>query len=137
MKYISFASTAPKIKEQTKDVTRRPTTRKPWKRNRFNVGEVVQAYDRLPARDGKPIAKIRIKDISKVPLNSITMDEMSREGMPGGSIAQFINTWMLAYDGPEDQLVWRIEFEYVTKKLGRKPKKKGAKRGGRKRGKTH
>lgn len=108
IKTLIFPSTAQAIRDKKKTVTRRPDNKQGIK-----TGDTVYAYSQSIKKGGEHLATLRITDARKVKLNSITPADMEKEGMPGGSVAQFIGTWILAHEGEPDQKIWRFEFEYV------------------------
>jgi len=106
MKIISFAWTTEALLSGNKTVTRRT-----WKKQLVNVGDIVQAYDRSPRFKGKKVALIEITSVSREPLNMITYIEEQKEGGLWGSSRSFVDSFLSAYKGMEEtDLVWRIEF---------------------------
>jgi hypothetical protein len=109
MKIISFAWTTPALLQGHKTVTRRM-----WKKQLVNPGDLVQAYNRSPRFKGKPVALIKILDIRTEPLSAVTDQEEKLEGGLWGSGREYIKAFLEAYPGmTEDDLVWRIEFKVL------------------------
>jgi len=107
VKLISFAWTSKALVEGKKTVTRRN-----WKRCRIKVGDLVQAWDRLPTRGGKKIAIIKILDIKYEPLNCFPESDLEKEGWFAKTVEEFIQSYLQAYpDMSGHDYVWRIEFE--------------------------
>jgi len=112
MRIVSFAWTTEALLEGWKTVTRRN-----WKYCRLVVGELVQAWDKLPHRGGKQIALIQIVSVRREPLKDITEEEVIKEGGLWENREEFIKAWLEAYPGSsEDDLIWRIEFELLSKR---------------------
>ncbi len=109
---MSFALTTRQVRAREKTVTRRNG----WRRAR--VGQVVQ-----PIVKGQGLKKgehvetiggpIRFVDVRRERLDAITPEDVHREGFPGRSSKWFIALYRHANGGRKDQIVTRIEFEYV------------------------
>jgi len=108
---MSFAMTTKQATEKTKDVTRRFGW---WN---LKEGDIVQQVVKaMGLKKGEKIEKIhliRIVSTEGVPLNSITKEDVIREGFPEWSTDQFVSFIMRAYKCPADKRINRIEFEYV------------------------
>ena len=61
----------------------------------------------------KSLGLIRITSIREEPLNTITQDDVVREGFPGWTPEQFIDMLVCHYRVDIDATVNRIEFEYI------------------------
>jgi len=110
---ISFAWTAPQLLSGIKTVTRRV-----WDfsyAKKFNVGDLVDAYDRNPRFKGKKIATIKIKDLRLVVLEDMDDADLKREGLAEIFVnpEQFIKWFIQKNGGTRTQKVWRLEFEIV------------------------
>ena len=109
---LSFALTTRQVRARQKTVTRRSG------RRRYRVGQVIQ-----PIVKGQGIPKgghvekiggpIRVVDVRREKLNAITAADVAREGFPGMTPAEFVALYRRANGGRRDQIVTRIEFEYL------------------------
>lgn len=108
---ISFAMTIEAVKNKTKTVTRRVT----WKN--VTVGLVLCGVEKaMGLRRGESIKRlglIKVISLSQEPLNSITKEECVKEGFPDMEPAEFVDLICKAYKCAPDQIVNRIEFEYL------------------------
>lgn len=112
MRNMSFALTTEQIRNRTKTVTRRLG----WKRAK--PGDVVQ-----PVVKGQGIPKggkvekiggpIRITTVSREVLGDISPQDVYREGFPHMTPREFVAMFKKHNGGLRDQVVTRIEFEYV------------------------
>lgn len=112
---ISFAWTFPAFHAGSKDITRRY-----WKDShaaKFNEGDIIDAYDKLPIRGGKKIGQIRItKKPYQQRTSEMTEEDYRREGFEfmhlhnlkihGKDPKVVFEEWKLA-----DDIVWVIEFD--------------------------
>lgn len=103
-----------------KTVTRRavsPNPRSPWYQRECAL-VVGRTYSVQPGRGIPGIGFIRILYVERVALDYLGDLEAQEEGFPGA--ADFEETWEALHDGydPED-LVWRVQFEYVGPEYGR------------------
>lgn len=109
---MSFHLTTRQVRDREKTVTRRNG----WQRAR--VGQVVQPVIKCQGiPKGGHVEKIggpiRIVDVRREPLNAITPEDVHREGFPGRSSKWFVAFYLEANGGAPDQIVTRIEFEYL------------------------
>jgi len=106
MRILSFSWTTEQFKQGIKTVTRR------MNKPKFNCGDIVQAYDKLPHHGGKKIGLIKILDVRKVRLREISDGEVAKEGFPSWTKSQFIYFIRSKYKGiRRSKIMWRIEFE--------------------------
>lgn len=114
---MSFALTRNQIEARTKTVTRRTG----WKF--LKVGDVLNAVNRTMGfqlgEHPVHLAKIRVKDVRREPLNAITFEDVEAEGLADHPAIQgfpscFVDFFCRSHKGctPETE-VTRIEFEYV------------------------
>ena len=112
MRLMSFALTTDQIRRREKTVTRRNG----W---RFaKVGDVVQPVIKCQGiPKGGHVEKIggpiRFVAVSRVHLDAITPSDVAREGFPTLTPAAFVDLYRQANGGRRDQIVTRIEFEYL------------------------
>lgn len=108
---MSFALTTAQIRDRSKTVTRR----KGWRHAR--LGDVINAVEKVmgfkPGEKMKRICQIRITSITTEPLNHITHEDVVREGFPGMTAEEFVAMFCRNMGGQPDQIVTRIEFEYL------------------------
>ena len=112
MRLMSFALTTEQVRNQTKTVTRRLG----WKNAK--PGDVVQPVVKsqgIPKggkveRIGGPI---RFVSVTRVRLGDISTIDVHREGFPNLTQRQFVEMFKEHNGGLKDQVVTRIEFEYV------------------------
>jgi hypothetical protein len=109
---MSFALTTRQVRAREKTVTRRNG----WRRAR--VGQVVQPIVKGQGlRKGEHVetigGPIRFVDVRRERLDAITPEDVHREGFPGRSSKWFVAMYLEANGGRRDQIVTRIEFEYV------------------------
>ena len=109
---MSFALTTQQMFDGTKDVTRRAG----WVD--LQVGQQVQAVKKVMGlKKGEPIEPlgvIEVVSIRREPLNAIDTADVSREGFPGQTPAEFVAMFCRHMGGEPDQLVTRIEFRKVS-----------------------
>lgn len=109
---MSFAMTTEQVRAKTKTVTRRFG----W--DFLHPGDVVQPVEKVMGfKKGEHMKKIggpiKIVSVRREPLNTITQEDVVREGFPGWSPAQFVRMLMHHYKVMPDAMVNRIEFEYL------------------------
>jgi len=120
MRNLSFALTTKQIRERTKTVTRRKGG---WWERVLKPGMKLCAVERsrgIKAGGLVRLCVIRVVDVRVERLGAIRDDyegggveEAEREGFPGFTGWFFIGYFMSHMGGDADQLVTRIEFEYV------------------------
>ena len=109
---MSVAFTEQAVRDRTKTVTRR----KGW--------QFAQPGDRLTLcrkvmgrKPGEPLVRIcdvEVLDVRRERLDTITADEVAREGFPGMTPQAFIHEFFWIAQGiPEDAEVTRIEWRYL------------------------
>jgi hypothetical protein len=109
---MSFALTTEQVRRREKTVTRRNG----WK---FAVvGQVVQPVIKCQGiPKGGHVEKIggpiRFVDVRRERLDAITIEDVAREGFPHLTARAFIAIYLDANGGAPDQIVTRIEFEYL------------------------
>ena len=85
--------------------------------NFLKKGDIVNAVERAQGlKKGEKIKKlcqIKIKSVSKEPLNKITQSDVIKEGFPDFSVDDFVNFFTSHYKIADDVQINRIEFEYV------------------------
>lgn len=109
---MSFFLTTEQVRARTKTVTRRLG----WKNAK--VGDVVQ-----PVVKGQGLKKgetvehiggpIRFVSVCQVVLGDISPQDVYREGFPSMTPRQFVEMFKAHNGGLRDQVVTRIEFEYL------------------------
>ena len=108
---MSFAMTTRQFRERTKTVTRRLGW---W---HLKPGEIVEGVEKAQGLKAgekvKRLGKIRIVSVRAEPLNTITADDVVREGFPDRTPAQFVQMFTLHHGICPDRIVNRIEFGYV------------------------
>ena len=111
MRNMSFMLTTRQINDQSKTVTRRLG----WKF--LKPGDLICAVEKSQGlKRGEKVnrlATIRIIKTSFEPLNTITLNDVVREGFPEYLVSDFIRMFCLEMCVGPKQLVNRIEFEYV------------------------
>lgn len=97
-----FAIADAAIRARTKTVTRR----RGWLD--------LMVGDRVLAVDGEQVAlaELEIVDVRREPLDSITAEDLAREGFPGHTSEQFVALYCRTWGGLNNQLCTRIEFTY-------------------------
>lgn len=125
MRNMSFALTTVQIWGQSKTVTRRLG----W---RFlKPGDLLQPVEKCQGlKKGERIKKIgcpiRVVNVSRAPLNSITPQDVHREGFPLMTQREFVEMFKRTHAGCRVATpVTRIQFEYVEP-LFEKPRALGA-----------
>jgi hypothetical protein len=109
---MSFALTTDQMRNQTKTVTRRLG----WETAK--VGDVVQ-----PVVKGQGLKKgecvetiggpIRFTAVDRVRLGDITPQDVYREGFPKMTAREFVQMFKKHNGGLKDQVVTRIQFEFL------------------------
>lgn len=115
---ISFFMTTDQMRNKTKDVTRRLG----WAF--LKAGDVLNACVKCQGlKKGEKIERIcqiKVKSVNSEPLETITADDVRREGFPDMSVAEFIEFFCQGHKGANGEAidggyyVNRIEFEYLT-----------------------
>lgn len=112
MRIMSFFLTTRQFRERTKTVTRRLG----WKN--LKPGEIVMGVVKCQGlgKGGKVerLGPIRIVDVRQERLDSITPEDVIKEGFHHMQPFQFVNLFMQTHESvtPETTIT-RIEFEYV------------------------
>lgn len=109
---MSFAFTTEQVRNRTKTVTRR----KRW--TCLRPGDLVQPVMKtMGLKKGERIEKIggpiRIRHVSRVVLGDISPQDVYREGFPTMTQREFVTMFKQHNGGLKDQVVTRIEFEYL------------------------
>jgi hypothetical protein len=113
MRIMSFRKTVEQIRNRSKDVTRR-------------VGWVfLQPSEKLRAVDKSPrlgegyetLAIIRVVKIHSENLERITQEDVVREGFPEMTREEFIEMFCETANCERNQVVQRIEFEYLEEEF--------------------
>lgn len=112
---ISFAMTTQQVRDRQKTVTRRLGWARSKPGERLTGCEKVQGRKR---RDGTVDPLVRICDVELVdvrrePLDSITPEDVDREGFPGWTPEQFVAFFCEHMNCTPDTLVTRLEFRYL------------------------
>ena len=112
MKHMSFALTTAQIRNRTKTVTRRLG----WKS--LKPGTMLQ-----PVVKGQGLKKgehvemvggpIRVLKVDRMVLGDISPQDVYREGFPQMTAREFVKMFKKHNGGLRDQVVTRIEFEYL------------------------
>jgi hypothetical protein len=109
---MSFALTTEQIRTRQKTVTRRNG----W--TFAKVGDVVQPVVKTQGlKGGEHVEKIggpiRFVAVDRVVLSDITPQDVYREGFPNLTPREFIAFYKRANGGRRNQIVTRIQFEYL------------------------
>ena len=111
MRNMSFALTTQQFINKSKTVTRRFG----WKF--LKKGDLICGVEKaMGLQKGEKIKRlgvIRIISNDVVRLDSITQDDVIKEGFPNWKPADFINLITKHYNVKSDSMINRIEFEYV------------------------
>lgn len=115
MRNISFALTTAQIRNRTKTVTRRLG----WVR--LEPDTLLQpVFKSQGLKKGEHVRKIggpiRVVAVDRVKLDTLSVQDVYREGFPQFSKAQFIRFFKQANGCRRDTIVTRIEFEYVEER---------------------
>lgn len=109
MKHISFAMTIDAFVSGQKDVTRRSG----WRT--LEPGDRLMAVEKaMGLKKGEKMQKlgeIEVVDVRREPLDSITAEDVAREGYPDMSQAEFVAKFCKANKCFPDAAVTRIEFK--------------------------
>jgi hypothetical protein len=111
---MSFALTTYQIRTRRKTVTRRLG----WEF--LKPGDLLQPIVKGQGlKKGETVHKIggpiRVVNVSRAPLNSITPQDVFREGFPAMTKSQFVKMFKKSHSGCRvASIVTRIEFEYTT-----------------------
>jgi hypothetical protein len=114
---MSFMLTTEQIRNRSKTVTRR----RGWlhaKRGDI-INACVKCQGIKPGEKIEKICQIRITDVRREPLSRMDgytkygWQESIKEGFPGLSGHRFVSMFCNEMGGDRDQLVTRIEFEYL------------------------
>lgn len=109
MRNMSFAMTTPQMREETKDVTRRFGW---WF---LKPGDRVMAVEKsMGLKKGEkatPLYPIEILSVRSEPLDSITKEDVAREGFPDWTPQKFIQMLVDHYKIDPAKTVNRIEFK--------------------------
>lgn len=110
-RHMSFALTTEQVKRRIKTVTRRGGWRD------LKPGTLLWAVNKSQGlkKGEHPVKLSLIRCVSNTPepLNAITPEDVEREGFAGWSVEQFVEMYCAHNGGAPDQMVNRIEFEYV------------------------
>lgn len=108
---ISFSLTRDQIQRREKTVTRR----KGWKF--LKPGDVLNACVKCmglkPGEKIERLGQIRVVKVDREKLSACTEDDCVREGFPDLVGVQFVKMFCEHMGGNADQIVTRIEFEYL------------------------
>ncbi|MFL6229322.1 MAG: hypothetical protein ACJ741_11135 [Pyrinomonadaceae bacterium] len=108
---ISFAMTTAQIGARTKTVTRRLG----WQF--LKPGEELNAVNRtMGFKKGEHpvrLARLRVVSVRREPLNAIRWNDCHYEGFPEMTPAEFVEFFCRGHRCAPDQIVTRIEFEYL------------------------
>ena len=112
MRNMSFALTTPQFYQRRKTVTRRLG----WEN--LAAGDLVCGVEKSQGlRPGQPIVRlavVRIRGVQRERLNSITADDVRREGFPEMTPREFVRMFVASHESATNRsLVTRIEFDYV------------------------
>ncbi len=108
---ISFFYTKTQVLNRTKTITRRLG----WKN--LKPGKVLDACEKCQGlKKGEKInklCKIRVVDVRRERLHTITPNDVILEGFPDMSVAKFVTMFMNNMRCKYNTFVNRIEFEYI------------------------
>lgn len=113
MRNISFAMTTDQIRNKTKTVTRRLG----WAF--LKPGTLLQPVEKCQGlKKGERVRKIGdpiiVTDVSRAPLNSITPQDVHREGFPQMTVREFVKMFKKSHRGCRvGTEVTRIAFQYL------------------------
>ena len=109
---ISFALTTDQIRDQTKTVTRR----KGWKF--LKAGDILNACVKCmglkPGEKIERLGQIRVTDVRQERLRDMEESDCDREGFTEMDSFEFAEMFCQHMGGDHDQIVTRIEFEYLN-----------------------
>lgn len=110
MRRMSFSMTEQQLLDGSKTVTRRLG----WEY--IQAGEQVLAVDRVMGlRKGERqriLGVIDVRSVRREPLDTITDDDVAREGFPGKSAGEFVSMFCKAMQCQPADPVTRIEFVF-------------------------
>ncbi len=110
-RYMSFSLTTKQVRERTKTVTRRLR----WKD--LEPGTILNACEKgMGLKKGEKktiICQIRATDVRREPLDSIDQADLVKEGFFDQTPEDFIAMFTQHNKCNRDQLITRIEFEYL------------------------
>lgn len=119
---ISFAMTTEQVRSRTKTVTRR----KGWKN--LKPGDVLNACVKCmglkPGEKIERLGQIVVVDVRLERLSIMSTDRMygkrdaAREGFPEMTGDMFVLMFLSHMGGSADQIVTRIQFDYIDKEPG-------------------
>lgn len=120
MRLISVALTEDAVRDRRKTVTRRLGWKFVKPGDRLTLCRKVMGRKRA---DGtvEPlvrIAEVEVVSVRREPLDSITQDDVEREGFPTASPLWFVNFFREHMRCPADTLVTRIEWRYLDSPTG-------------------
>lgn len=111
MRNMAFFLTTTAIKNRTKT----HTVRDGWKK--LEPGEelsaVVKARNLRPGQKVERLATIRVTTVARRPLETITQEEVIREGFPDWTPARFVAWYSLKAKCQPSYVLTFIGFEYV------------------------
>ena len=112
MRNMSFMLTTEQIRNRTKTVTRRVGW---WF---LKPGDLIQAVEKSQGlKKGETVTRLavlRVEHVTRDPLNSITPQDVHREGFPQMTREQFIKMFKATHRGCRvGTVVTRIQFTYV------------------------
>ncbi len=112
MRNMSFALTTDAVRARKKTVTRRTG----WKS--LKPGTLIQPVVKgMGLKKGERVetigGPIRVLKVDSVVLGDISPQDVYREGFPEMTARQFVQMFKNHNGGLRDQVVTRIEFEYV------------------------
>lgn len=111
MRHTSFFLTTAQIRNRSKTVTRRLSSR-------YKAGELRQPVVKQQGlKKGEHVEKIggaiRLTDVRRERLDAITPDDCAREGFPELTPAEFVAMFKRHNHCRRNRIVTRIQFEYV------------------------
>lgn len=120
---LSVALTEPQVRDRSKTVTRRMGW---WKdrhgRRILHVGDRLTLVRKAQGRrNGEPVmrlAEVQVVDVRREPLNTVTQDEVIREGFPGMTLAEFVAFFCEHMRCAPTAEVTRIEWTYLDEAEG-------------------
>ena len=109
---MSVAFTEQAVRDRIKTVTRRKGWQFAKPGDRLTLCRKVMG--RKPGEPLVRICDVEVLDVRRERLDSITTDEVAREGFPGMTPREFIQEFFWIAQGiPEDAEVTRIEWRYL------------------------
>lgn len=112
MRRMSFALTTEQVKNQSKTVTRRNgwLFLKPGDQ----IQPVVKCMGLKKGEKQELInGPIEVLKVAREPLNTITPEDVLKEGFPNLSPAEFVEMYCKTNRCPSDEVVTRIEYKYI------------------------